>query len=127
MSKMNPDVNKSWVAALRSGDYKQGTRALNKDGKMCCLGVLCDLYIKAHPEEKWEEITDPETGTVTMGLQGSKALLPQVVKRWAEMPTGVGHTGNGHVEYDGVTRALVNLNDTGESFSKIADLIEEQL
>lgn len=46
---MNQEIKKRWVAALRSGDYKQGTGALrNADNKFCCLGVLCDLHSKAH-------------------------------------------------------------------------------
>jgi len=30
-----------WIAALRSGKYKQGFGAFHKDGRFCCLGVLC--------------------------------------------------------------------------------------
>lgn len=32
-----------WVAALRSGKYKQGFETLHPDDTFCCLGVLCDL------------------------------------------------------------------------------------
>ncbi len=32
-----------WVEALRSGKYQQGRQYLNKDGKFCCLGVLCEI------------------------------------------------------------------------------------
>ena len=35
---------RDWVAALRSGKYKQTRKRLkDKDGSMCCLGVACDL------------------------------------------------------------------------------------
>lgn len=35
---------KKWVAALRSGEFKQGKNFLeNLDGSMCCLGVLCNI------------------------------------------------------------------------------------
>ncbi len=41
------DAVKAWVAALRSGDYKQTTGQLNKtvldEQRFCCLGVLCDI------------------------------------------------------------------------------------
>ena len=39
---------KKWVAALRSGKYKQGKGQLydNLDEKYCCLGVACDLFHK---------------------------------------------------------------------------------
>lgn len=32
-----------WVEALRSGKYKQGARYLKKNGRYCCLGVLCEI------------------------------------------------------------------------------------
>ena len=34
---------KSWIAALRSGDYKQGKGSLCSWGAYCCLGVGADL------------------------------------------------------------------------------------
>jgi hypothetical protein len=39
--KMNPKLKARWVEALRSGDYKQGTKFLRtNEGAYCCLGVL---------------------------------------------------------------------------------------
>lgn len=36
-----------WVAALRSGEYRQGrSRLRNEYGQMCCLGVYADLCVK---------------------------------------------------------------------------------
>lgn len=37
-----------WVAALRSGEYTQGTDTLYdvSTQQHCCLGVLCDVYEK---------------------------------------------------------------------------------
>ena len=45
-----------WLAALRSGEYKQGTQILKSiENKFCCLGVLCDLVAKEYPEDfRWE-------------------------------------------------------------------------
>ena len=37
---MAPELKAKWVAALRSGKYKQGKGTLYKGGKHCCLGVL---------------------------------------------------------------------------------------
>lgn len=38
---------KDWVAALRSGEYKQGRGCMrNKFDAYCCAGVLCDVYSK---------------------------------------------------------------------------------
>ena len=47
---MNKKVKKLWVAALKSGEYKQGRRHLcygNQNGTYhCCLGVLSELAVK---------------------------------------------------------------------------------
>lgn len=44
---MNKAVKKRWIAALRSGKYKQGRKRLcsikNGKSKYCCLGVLTDI------------------------------------------------------------------------------------
>jgi hypothetical protein len=40
---MTPELKQKWLDALRSGNYVQGEGTLNKGGKMCCLGVLCDV------------------------------------------------------------------------------------
>jgi hypothetical protein len=34
---------RAWLAALRSGDYKQGRRYLYSDGCHCVFGVLCEI------------------------------------------------------------------------------------
>lgn len=39
----------AWIAALRSGQYKQGLYRLEHEGKFCCLGVLCHV-LHQHPE-----------------------------------------------------------------------------
>jgi hypothetical protein len=62
-----------WIAALRSGKYKQGRRALRPSkNTYCCLGVACDLYGKENGVS-WDE-----NGRF-MGKSGS---LPSSVKKW---------------------------------------------
>jgi hypothetical protein len=39
--KLPPDFKAKWIAALRSGEYKQGKDKLHHDGRFCCLGVGC--------------------------------------------------------------------------------------
>src|SRR3954466_4218538 len=51
IGKLRPEVKEKWVAALRSGEYKQGRSYLhsqNPDGedRFCCLGVLCELAVQ---------------------------------------------------------------------------------
>lgn len=41
---MNAELKAKWVAALRSGEYRQGQGVLKTSkGEYCCLGVLCDI------------------------------------------------------------------------------------
>ena len=42
---LSPTVKRKWLAALRSGKYKQGDSLMyNKnDNSYCCLGVLCEI------------------------------------------------------------------------------------
>jgi len=49
---MNSKLKRKWVAALRSGKYKQGFRTLwrESDNSHCCLGVL--EAIQGHKEPK---------------------------------------------------------------------------
>jgi len=47
--KINYRQFKRWIAALDSGDYKQGKGALQTKAGYCCLGVACDVLI---PKEK---------------------------------------------------------------------------
>lgn len=38
---MDPELKAKWVEALRSGEYHQTRGMLQRDGRHCCLGVLC--------------------------------------------------------------------------------------
>ena len=44
--KMNANAQ-LLVSALRSGEYKQIKGCLSTGGGYCCLGVACEVYIKA--------------------------------------------------------------------------------
>ena len=113
---MNPQIKQKWVDALRSGDYQQTKGRLRKEDKFCCLGVLCDLYIKENNVE-WEPSTHYKNAYV---FQDMATILPRSVVEWA----GVGE-GNPLVN-DGDS-SLAKLNDRGSTFNEIADLIEEHL
>lgn len=46
--KLDKDAKAVWVAALRSGEFKQGAGKLkhgNQNGtRYCCLGVACEIF-----------------------------------------------------------------------------------
>lgn len=113
----NRDAFKTrWVAALRSGEYKQGKKALTCQGTFCCLGVAADLLVKegrgAWSENGAFQIDHQQWGTYLPGHIGA-ALKLHAISTDTE---GGPFYGQG---------ALAVLNDDQrKTFSEIADLIE---
>lgn len=77
---MKQEVADQWIAALRSGKYKQNRASLRCDDRFCCLGVLCDLHAIAHPD-----IAAKQKNPNFYMRQG--IFLPVKVQRWAGMRT----------------------------------------
>lgn len=102
---MNPDIKSRWIAALRSGEYKQGRKRLRHAGRYCCLGVLCEIA-------KNEGVVDD--------YYKGPAGLPIPVREWGRLddcdPFIAPHL------------SATEANDSGRySFTDIANLIEEHL
>lgn len=115
---MNEDVKHQWVSALRSGGYKQAQDGLKGGGRFCCLGVLCDLAVKAGVAEGWRDdlVVHRSIGysEIWDGNESSASLPTRKVLDWA----GLGRDDS---------LRLAGLNDSGWSFERIANLIEEDL
>ncbi len=104
-----------WCAALRSGNYKQGSNHLCFDGKYCCLGVLSDIQGRLNLSE------------YGVGFDGDKNKvlsfdnpIYNILMKNGEFPKGV------EVEkcFYGAVR-LTECNDTLLlNFNEIADIIE---
>lgn len=107
---MKQDIKERWVAALRSGEYKQGDGQLrcisDSSSSHCCLGVLTDLAAR--------------DGVVAWGKEAHSDLgfAPEPVAQWAGLPAW-------HDE--DVQEHLAVMNDSGEPFTTIADYIEDYL
>lgn len=125
---MDSGIKDMWVDALRSKNYKQGTGALHYGNMFCCLGVLCDIYLK----EKGESWAEPDEG-MTMPrnyklIGDNSETLPYCVMTWAglrsEDPAVLtdAYLDEG-VQVDDFV-PLSQLNDNGMSFDDIADRIE---
>ena len=129
---MNENARK-WVAALRSGNYEQTTHRLRGKKGFCCLGIACDLYMKATGKGEWKkksqrfgsgslepyygfEIHDGEH------MVNADTILPQVVMDWIGIHGAMG----GYVKSDGTAASLDYDNDLGMDFSEIADIIESE-
>lgn len=117
MSTMNQEVKGLWLTALRDGKRKQGRgRLKNTDGTLCCLGVLCDIYLESKGL-KWDE------GAQRGAISGMEWALPSSVVEWADLPVR-----SPAVIFEGCATHLINLNDRHcLSFDQLADLIEAQL
>lgn len=114
---MKASIKKKWVRALRSGKYKQGRIGLHHKptNSFCCLGVLCDVqglaWDKNFENSAWTMYIFPRVNGV---IGQSSASIKE------EYADHIGLTG----EDQGT---LVSMNDSGISFSEIADYIEENL
>lgn len=132
--KMNPKVKAAWVAALRSGEYKQGKYYLHvtqdsTGDEYCCLGVLCELAIKAgvalksKPAKEWLATDTPGKvihSYVSIDDHAVK-FLPWIVEEWAGIDATI------QLRIDGEFMTAVVANDSGKTFEQIAQAIEEQL
>ncbi len=115
---MNENIKIKWIDALRSGEYAQGKSALHTkptEGPetFCCLGVLCDLAVKAGVKV---DVYDDKVLSLVL-YDKLSAFLPSSVMKWAD------------TEHVNVTREidLTGMNDQGVPFTKIADEIEKHL
>ena len=132
---MNQEIKQEWIAALRSGEYKQATGLLNNCEGMCCLGVLCDLYAKKHSEVEWvfkqpEEYTGKLNGDLGT-LFNEELSLPKEVMEWAGLSERNPSTPISQDAEEAFPEAehvwahtLAELNDGGLTFPQMADVIE---
>lgn len=123
--RMNPDVKTEWIRALRGNNYVQGTGALryveSLRERWCCLGLLCDLAVKAGV------IDDPvfeDAGSIYRYGEGNRSSYPpNEVMEWAGIETVEAYY---YTSGELNLVSLVGLNDHGFTFSEIADTIEQE-
>jgi len=119
---MKKSIANKWIKALRSGKYKRTKEVLcrqqeNGNKQYCCLGVLCDLYMKEKGGKWYATNGYPFDALKFAGMEQS---LPEKVRKWAGMKSDVGH-------YDSKYDCLSDRNDAGISFKRIADIIEKNV
>ncbi len=130
--KMNPEIKKQWVTALRSGDYKQGKTALCTSEGHCCLGVLSDLHAKAMGIPG--PVDSGPLNSTRYCYLNEVSYLPQEVCQWAGLSD---RSPTVPLDDDELMRLglgsgptnppLAELNDHHCTFKEIADFIETQL
>jgi hypothetical protein len=120
-----------WIAALRSGRYKQGRNSLRLGDLFCCLGVGCDLHAKA-TGTPW--IEHGNEGLFRYRAHG--AILPPAVAEYYGLPDGntfIPHetlmavAAKHGLERPVQGRELTFLNDKGWPFPAIADCLEIEM
>jgi hypothetical protein len=144
--RMDPDLKKEWVEALRSGEYLQGKQYLKTVARIaankvevlhCCLGVICEL-IPTVDENHAMQINIREFGgnhnTGTLPMEAVQAMWPDHNRRHlSDNPTvfsAVGLSESAYVaplddpEIYGKMYSLAELNDQGFTFNQIADVID---
>lgn len=86
--KLTPAQKKNlqeWIAALRSGEYKQARETLSDSkGRMCCLGVACDIagsgwwWMATEGKDDWIYFEGGMERRLTLvGSMFIKALVPK--------------------------------------------------
>jgi hypothetical protein len=139
---VNPEVKAKWLAALRSGEYRQGKHALNTggpEGQFCCLGVLCEVALQEGLEglERTQPFaSEGDDDAAELHYNGESGRLPYRVQVWADLTDPNPSTSRTYAEvlpeqysnpnsmYGKVKITLAELNDSGYTFQQIADVIE---
>lgn len=120
---MDAKLKARWVAALRSGEYRQGKNGLRSlENEFCCLGVLIDIM---DGRETWtySEVVD---GYMTESDEETALCGPRlrdVGLGTAEQQTLI-NMNDGSYCADGVGG---DYTDNPQTFDQIADWIEENL
>ncbi len=108
---------KKWVAALRSGEYKQGKGCLeNANGEFCCIGVLAKLAGVDRTVS-----TGKNALNQSIIYDGQIGSASDKVKEWIGLVNEVGM----YAQDDG-WEDLARLNDNGHTFEDIAAIIESE-
>lgn len=110
------EFNKKWIAALRSGEHKQGKRALCRGDAFCCLGLAAKI---AGCESKPSVDRDLTTFVFQTedGIKFEATGVPPDI--WFIETTGL----CGSFKCD-----LYLMNDIeGRTFEEIAEVIEKKL
>jgi len=125
--KMNPDDKTKWVAALRSGEYKQGAGRLYipETDSYCCLGVAVKAIDNITPPIGQNFLHNNEYG-LPFGIQillsssndGEECFKSGMIKCGEKVKR----------EYLAKGFKPPEMNDSGGSnFNQIADWIEKNL
>ena len=109
---MRKEVKDYWLAALKAGTHKRGTKLLRTpEDRYCFLGVLADLSVKyAGVVQTKDEIS--------YLYDGFRECLPPKTIEWAKLR-------NPHVYSPKIGKSLVELNDKGIPWEDLIQIVEK--
>lgn len=110
------DNAKKWVEVLKSGKFKQARNRLATEDGFCCLGVACEVAI-----ENGVEINKTIVATGRILYDHNETLLPDSVRKWLNLSS----CGSNYVTRNSAEQ-LTHDNDSGKTFTEIADIIESE-
>ena len=102
---MDAELKAKWLVALRGDEFKQTTNCLRDSRGLCCLGVLAEVLGCS-----WDRCETPTLDGESIRHKNGDWLQESIV----DIPTEI-------------QKYLAGMNDTGASFSEIADYIERNL
>lgn len=112
---------KKWVEALRSGEFKQGTKHLRGfEETYCCLGVACEIYRRETGNGRWVTTYERQVWLFEADNTSIDYFMHPTVQKWIGLreQLGAASTMPGG--------SLTALNDScGYDFTAIADMIEK--
>ena len=129
---MNKQIKEQWIDNLTNGKYVQGQgRLCNPENQFCCLGVLSDMYIKAHRSEvRWDAQEDEEPIFMSETTIFEAYYAPEVVLDWAGIEYPEGNATNevdGHLFNKSAAGIVSKMNDDDAPFRTIAEWIDKNL
>lgn len=124
---MKKEIADRWIELLESGlgQTRSALKRYHLDApRYCCLGVLCELAVQDGIVEERLVSSAPKIakfGAVDNPGDESVIVLPAAVMKWAGIATDIGEFDAG----ERVRQNLANLNDSGQSFREIAEVIRQ--
>jgi len=118
---MNQEIKAEWVAALRSGEFKQSSFRLHKVSALgehtyCVMGVLAEIALRHGVVKTTTKSFPMDDGSYTVAYDDFYVYLPAHVLEWAELVTSI----------RGIQLSALN-DDLELPFSVLADLIAKHL
>ncbi len=119
------------INALLSGDFIQGNGTLkhkasdNEPFKHCCLGVVCEIQgtLKEQPHERYHMDGSDNKGHGSTGTLSRYNPWYSILHASGEIPDFINVDEYVNDVREGKRMSLIGLNDSGWSFSVIAQII----